>query len=235
MTLYGAPEPPTGTRVLAAAVLIVLFIVITAVLFVARGDPGGKDDYSVGYQIGPYYLGTSTWEGTPYALSCTQEGVPACRPPVRIRDVGVPDTRASEASASRQMDYQDDYHQMNHQDNNHHKDGFHPFAPPDDGPRGTKNPPSLIYTPEVTSDLRGAHPNWWRSDGGTYGLPVAADRPDFWAGDATIHTYRACDSIPQLCDPAAVKNHDRRLTSEEWVEKWRYYGGPKGWNMSPYY
>lgn len=224
MSIYGAPEPPAGTKVLAAAVLIVLFIVITVALFVMRDDSSAKKDkYSVGFQIGPHYLGSSTWEGTPYALTSMEDGVPACLPPVRIRDAKTPEgTRTSEATANRQLALG-------------HKDKFHPFAPPDDGPRGTQNPPALIYTPEFTTDLRGAHPDWWRSDGGTYGLPVAADRPDFWAGDATIHTFHARDPIPPLCDPAAVADHSRRLAPEEWVEKWRYYGGPKGWNMSPYY
>lgn len=149
------------SRAVVIAVLVALFILIFIAIPRIEVDVfevgASKDGYSVGYQIGPHYLGTSTWEGIPYALT---------------------------------------------------KDTF------GSDPR----PPSLIYTPPETRDLRGSHPNWWRPDGGTYGLPAAADRP----ADATLHTYHACDSIPPLCDSS-------------WTQKWRYYGGPKGWRMSPYY
>lgn len=114
-------------------------------------------------------------------------------------------------------------------------DKFTPFAPPDEGPRGTDDPPSLVYTPPFTNDLRGDHPNWWRPDGGSHGLPPAAERPDFWAGDATLHTYHARGAIPQLCDADAVASERRRPSKSSQVARWQYYGGPKGWNMSPYY
>lgn len=86
------------------------------------------------------------------------------------------------------------------------------------------NPPILIYTSPLTKNLR---PSWWRSDGGSYGLPPAAERPDFWAGDRAVHTYHARAAIPQCCA--------RRRSDGEEVALWRYYGGPKGWTMSPYY
>lgn len=115
------------------------------------------------------------------------------------------------------------------------RDRFTPFAAPDDGPRGATEPPTLIYTPPFTSDLRGDHPNWWQKDGGSYGLPPAAERPDFWAGDATLHTYHARDVIPPLCDASAMASNRRRPSKDEQVAKWQYYGGPKGWSMSPYF
>lgn len=186
---------PLPARPLVVGVLVVLFIVIiAAVILMGRAH---REPYSVGYQIGPHYLGTSTWKGTPYALSDTCPGLgPGLRGPdhtprlVRERfDGGVWETPA----------------------------------------------PDLVYQPPITDNLRGAHADWWRPDGGTYGLPPAAERPDFWAGDPTIHTYLARDPIPPLCRPAAVVDHQRRPTAAENVEEWRYWGGPKGWNYSPFY
>lgn len=201
--MYSMPKPELSAIGAALVVLVVILVVILG----RAGRP--KSHYSVGFQIDPEYLGSSTWSGTPYALSDSADwnGQPACPP---LAHVSPAPGRA-------------------------HKDRFYPFAPPDEGPRGTTDPPALIYTPPFTSDLRGDHPNWWRPDGGTYGLPPASDRPDFWAGDATIHTYHARDPIPPLCSPAVVADHRRRMTPEEWVKEWRYYGGPKGWNMSPFY
>jgi hypothetical protein len=174
---------------LTVATLVVLVLIIITVIIVFAESPR-KDKYSVGYQIGPHYLGSSSWDGIPYVMT---------------------------------------------QEKPRGKDTFQPFAPPDEGPRGTTHPPKLIYTPAFTSDLRGKHPNWWRPDGGTYGLPPASERPDFWAGDMTIHTYLARNPIPPLCALSEVASGARRLTPEEWTKTWQYYGGPKGWNMSPYY
>lgn len=184
-------------RALGIAILVIILVVIIIVIYhVSRSE---KDGYSVGYQIGPHYLGASTWEGTPYALSPTRDGEKPCLGQKTQRD------------------------------------GFTPYAAPDEGPRGTTDPPSLVYTPPFTNDLRGDHPNWWRSDGGSYGLPPAAERPDFWAGDATLHTYHTRDAIPQICGAEAVASNRRHPTIDKQVAKWQYYGGPKGWNMSPYY
>lgn len=114
--------------------------------------------------------------------------------------------------------------------------GFYPYAPADDEDVvGADDVTNLIYEPPFTQNLRGDFPNWWTPSGGTYSLPPAADRPDFWAGDATIHTYLARDVLPQLCESQAVADDKRRITNAEWVEKWRRYGGPRGWNMSPFY
>lgn len=109
-----------------------------------------------------------------------------------------------------------------------------PLASPDEGPRGVNDFPSLVYTPAFTrSELQTN--SWWRPDGGTDSMPPAAERPDFWAGDLTLRTYHSKSAIPQHCDEASVVSRDRPATAAERDAKWRYYGGPKGWRMSPYY
>jgi hypothetical protein len=184
---------------------VLVVLVIVIAVVLARGR---KERYSVGFQIDPHYptVGTtSTWQGIPYAMPGA----------IQPRSVACPISKSNFTSSGT---------------------GFDPYAPPDDeNVEGAEDVPDLVYNPPFTQDLRGAHPNWWTPDGGSYGLPAASDRPDFWAGDATIHTYLAEDSIPPLCESAEVSEDRRRMTNDEWVEKWRYYGGPKGWNMSPFY
>jgi hypothetical protein len=216
----GKEKPPVGAKALALATLIAIVLVVVYVFL--SFEQGRKDGYSTGYQIGPHYLGSSTWTGTPYALTPAQED-----------DVPCP-------SAFSALNKHKRGH-LGHSDASAggRRDTFTPYASPDDGPRGTTDPPALIYTPPITSNLRGAHPNWWRSDGGTHGLPPAAERPDFWAGDRTLHTYLARDPIPPLCEPAEVADGRRRPTccgaDSEWVDQWQYYGGPRGWGMSSFY
>ncbi len=114
------------------------------------------------------------------------------------------------------------------------KDGFRPFAPPDEKGAAAARAARAAADP-VGAALGGGCPSWARPDGSSYGLPPASDRPDFWAGDPTVHTYLARDPIPALCPPPEVAEGRRRLTPAEQTAVWRYYGGPKGWNMSPYY
>jgi hypothetical protein len=204
------------------AIVVLLTLVILALLArTAPKAPGSsKDLYSAGYQISPHLLGPSTWAGTPYVLTPMRTNEEACPLPAEYRKVGGTALASEESPRG----------------GPHAKESFYPFAPADAGrPGPPREAPNLIYKPAATANLRGDHPDWWQPDGGTYGLPVAADRPNFWAGDATIHTYRARTPIPPLCEPGAVVDNRRRLTPREWIEKWRYYGGAKGWTMSPYY
>ena len=204
MPYFPGHKTSPQARELGIALLALLLVVIIVVIWRAERK-SHHDSYSVGYQIGPHYLGTSTWSGTPYALTPMRDGEKPCPAPYK------PSSKSGFTG------------------------GFQPFAPPDEGPRGTDDPAELVYEPPFTRDLRGKHPDWCRPDGGSYGLPPASERPDFWAGDATLHTYHARDIIPPLCEAAEVADGKRRPTLAENVEKWQYYGGPKGWNMSPYY
>lgn len=185
-------------RLLIAVVVVLLLVVAVRVAFRAARRPP-PEAYSAGYQIGPHYLGTSSWAGDPYALTY------ACIPDVSLADPAAGDQpRPAESAAPRG------------------KSGFESGSP-------------LVYEPPFTEEIRGNTPDWWNPQGGTYGLPPAADRPDFWAGDATIHTILARDPIPPWCDPAAVADGRRRPTAAEDIGKWRYYGGSKGWTFSKYY
>lgn len=60
------------TRVFLLAIATVVVILAA---FAARA--GGAEGYSVGYQIGPHYLGDSTWQGTPYLGLGVREGMTA--------------------------------------------------------------------------------------------------------------------------------------------------------------
>ena len=217
----GMGDEPPNARALAVAILIAVCVALAVILGAIRHEasvrarggarPAGEH-YSVGFQMGPEYSGYTAWDGIPYVFSAERGGW------------YLPEQAPRGACGAER---------------------FSPSAPPDEGltgrrliarnGRGPERIPNLVYEPPITNDLRGSHPNWWRPDGGSYGLPPAADRPDFWAGDMTIHTYRARDPIPPLCSADAVAAHDRRPTAAENVETWRYYGGPKGWNFSPYY
>ena len=182
-------SPIDASRLLVVGILIVLFIIVIAAVSYIEKRHSHYEKYSVGFQIGPHYLGSSTWEGTPYALSDPVHGCPELGPGLQG-----------------------------------------PSAQPHIVRERFGNATDLIYKPASTRDLRGPHPNWWQPDGGTFGLPVAAARPDFWAGDATLHTYLADEPLAPRCG----NNGNRRPSEAERVAEWRHYGGPRGWTFSPY-
>lgn len=84
------------------------------------------------------------------------------------------------------------------------RDGFTPYAAPDEGPRGTTDPPPLVYTPPFTNDLRGDHPNWWRSDGGSYAPPRRSAARLLGRRRNAPHPPRA------RRDPPALRRRSRR-------------------------
>ncbi len=166
MFKYLAAED-TMTPLLQSVLTIAILMVVTVVAVAAT--KARSESYSTGYQIGPHYLGDTTWSGTPYIFT-------------------------------------------DHM---------------------TSSPTDIVYKPpftqtEMQAHLRATGTDWEPPGGGTYGLPPASDRPDFWAGpapgvpDLTVHTYHMRNALPPKCGQTPR-------------DQWRTYGGTRGWTFSPYY
>lgn len=238
----------------AGLVLLVLIIILAAKPSSATKPSSASkaETYSVGYQIYPHLLsqkyGTS-WSGQPYAVSdcgkkagegfssgpgsghwgcsdCLSQlscpGQPAAEDGAAVAVQDLPPPRlvySYPLTRNLRGDWPDWWTKQN----------------------GTYGLPPACERPESGIALfgeptRAPGENTLTADDldGT-ALSTAAAAEVFADGDETIHTYKARNPIPPLCPARAVAEHRRRPTAEEEVKRWRYYGGARGWTMSPYY